>query len=610
MGKPLLKTPDIATLRKVVPELFALDADACSGLDDWRRELAALLESFSSAARQRLAEAKPGQAVRAGCCAEILGTMFDPVSERRAGFSVVLALKDLVCGVEREDLTPAFFAELIHLFSGALGREGEYPAVIDGDHGATTLAGREAAIRRSRQLDELIERVAAFDSRYGNGLDPDSVERRRRRRRRIQEFFGATEEQWNDWRWQEEHVIQDIDTLRELVDLYPAEAAAVARARQHRLPFGVTPHYLSLMDEIEPAEKGNRRRDAIIRAQVLPPTEYVARVVAAQARTDYHVDLDFMREKDTSPIDLITRRYPAICIFKPFNTCPQICVYCQRNWEIADAMATDALASEEKIAAAINWIAEHPAIREVLITGGDPLALDDETLEGIVGRVAAIPTVERIRIGTRTLVTMPMRITERLAAFLGSLRRPGELEVAVVTHIEHTYELTPEVVAAVDRLRRQGIGVYNQLVFTFFVSRRFEVAKLRRTLRRIGIDSYYSFNTKGKEETAAYRVPIARLLQEQTEEARLAPGIERTDEAVFNVPGQGKTYIRSTRQRRVIGLAPNGSRIYEFLPWEEGIVRVAPPPYIARDVPVYDYLMRLEAIGEKVEDYASIWYYY
>jgi lysine 2,3-aminomutase len=610
MGKPLLKTPDIATLRKVVPELFALDADACSGLDDWRRELVALLESFSSAARQRLAEAKPGQAVRAGCCAEILGTMFDPVSERRAGFSVVQALKDLVCGVEREDLTPAFFAELIHLFSGALGREGEYPAVIDGDHGATTLAGREAAIRRSRQLDELIERVAAFDSRYGNGLDPDSVERRRRRRRRIQEFFGATEEQWNDWRWQEEHVIQDIDTLRELVDLYPAEAAAVARARQHRLPFGVTPHYLSLMDEIEPEEKGNSRRDAIIRAQVLPPTEYVDRVVATQARTDYHVDLDFMREKDTSPIDLITRRYPAICIFKPFNTCPQICVYCQRNWEIADAMATDALASEEKIAAAINWIAEHPAIREVLITGGDPLALDDETLEGIVGRVAAIPTVERIRIGTRTLVTMPMRITERLAAFLGSLRRPGELEVVVVTHIEHTYELTPEVVAAVDRLRRQGIGVYNQLVFTFFVSRRFEVAKLRRTLRRIGIDSYYSFNTKGKEETAAYRVPIARLLQEQTEEARLAPGIERTDEAVFNVPGQGKTYIRSTRQRRVIGLAPNGSRIYEFLPWEEGIVRVAPPPYIARDVPVYDYLMRLEAIGEKVEDYASIWYYY
>ena len=606
----MTKTCDISALRQVAPELFGLNVGEDVSLESWRRKLVALLETLSDQAQKGLSASNPGPAARAGLCTAILKTMFDPVAERQAGFSLVQALKDLVGGGERRDLKPAFFAELIHLFGGAWGREGEYPAIIDGDHGATLLEGRQAAIRRSRQLDELIERVQAFDSRYGNGLDPDSIERRLRRRRRIREFFDATEEQWHDWRWQEEHVIQDIDTLRELVDLYPEEVAAVTRARQHRLPFGVTPHYLSLMDEIEPGERSRNRRDAIIRAQVLPPTEYVDRVVETQARTDYHVDLDFMREKDTSPIDLITRRYPAICIFKPFNTCPQICVYCQRNWEIADAMADGALASEARIEAAINWITEHPAIREVLITGGDPLALDDETLERIVGRVAAIPTVERIRIGTRTLVTMPMRITERLAAFLGSLRRPGELEVAVVTHIEHTYELTPEVVTAVDRLRCQGIGVYNQLVFTFFVSRRFEVAKLRRTLRRIGVDSYYTFNTKGKEETAAYRVPIARLLQEQTEEARLAPGIERTDEAVFNVPGQGKTYIRSTRNRRVIGLAPDGSRIYEFLPWEEGIVRVAPPPYVARDVPVYDYLLRLEAIGEKVDDYASIWYYY
>jgi lysine 2,3-aminomutase len=352
------------------------------------------------------------------------------------------------------------------------------------------------------------------------------------------------------------------------------------------------------------------RRDAAIRAQVLPSPEYVEQVVESRLKSGDFSGLDFMLEEDTSPIDLITRRYPAICIFKPFNTCPQICVYCQRNWEIEDAMAADALASPDKIEAAVQWIAEHPAIREVLITGGDPLAMDDESFEQIVGLVAAIPTVERIRIGTRTLVTMPMRITERLASFLGSLRLPGQREVVVVTHIEHPYELTPEVVAAVDRLRRQGIGVYNQLVYTFFVSRRFEAAFLRRRLRQIGVDSYYSFNTKGKEETAGYRVPIARLLQEQTEEARLSPGIERTDEAVFNVPGQGKSYIRSTRQRYMIGLAADGSRIYEFFPWEDGIVRVAPASYVAWDVPILGYLERLKAIGEKIEDYQSIWYYY
>ena len=99
-------------------------------------------------------------------------------------------------------------------------------------------------------------------------------------------------------------------------------------------------------------------------------------------------------------------------------------------------------------------------------------------------------------------------------------------------------------------------------------------------------------------------------MQEQTEEARLSPGIERTDEAVFNVPGQGKSYIRSTRQRNMIGLAADGSRIYEFFPWEDGIVRVAPASYVAWDVPILGYLERLKVIGEKIEDYQSIWYYY
>lgn len=137
-------------------------------------------------------------------------------------------------------------------------------------------------------------------------------------------------------------------------------------------------------------------------------------------------------------------------------------------------------------------------------------------------------------------------------------------------------------------------------------------ASLRRRLRLLGVDPYYSFNTKGKEETIDYRVPVARLLQEQTEEARVSPGIERTNEAVFNVPGQGKSYMRSTRQRHLIGLiglTGDGSRIYEFYPWKDDIVKIAPTPYIYKDVPILDYLKRLVAIGEKMEDYQTIWSY-
>ncbi|WP_054694663.1 hypothetical protein [Desulfosarcina cetonica] len=179
----------------------------------------------------------------------------------------------------------------------------------------------------------------------------------------------------------------------------------------------------------------------------------------------------------------------------------------------------------------------------------------------------------------------------------------------MVTHAQHSYEITPDTAAAVDRLRKRGIPVYNQLVYTFFASRRFEAAFLRRILTRIGIDPYYTFNTKGKEETLDYRVPIARLLQEQKEEARLLPGLSRTDEAVYNVPGLGKNYLRATVHRDLISILPDGSRLYEFHPWEKNISRTA-KTHISEDVPILDYLQRLAAIGESVHDYGTIWYYY
>jgi len=266
------------------------------------------------------------------------------------------------------------------------------------------------------------------------------------------------------------------------------------------------------------------------------------------------------------------------------------------------------MASRDKIRKAIEWIGDHPAIHDVLITGGDPLAMSDRKLFWILNEVAKVPSVERIRIGTRTLVTMPMRITKELADFLGRLRKPFKLEVSVVTHVEHPYEVTPQMAKAVERLRRRMINVYNQNVYTFYVSRRFEAAYLRRLLKRIGIDPYYTFNTKGKNETRNYRVPIARLMQEQKEEARLLPGLSRTDEPVYNIPGLGKSYLRALQHRDLISVLPDGTRIYEFHPWEKNIRRQK--SYVGEDVPILDYLKRLEDIGEDVKQYETIWYYY
>jgi len=161
---------------------------------------------------------------------------------------------------------------------------------------------------------------------------------------------------------------------------------------------------------------------------------------------------------------------------------------------------------------------------------------------------------------------------------------------------------------AVQRFRRCGIEVYNQLVYTTYNSRKFEAAALRLKLRLIGVTPYYTFNTKGKEETGDYRVPIPRLLQEQKEEARLLPGTVRTDEIVFNVPGLGKNYLRAMQHHDLISILPNGRRMYEFHPWEKKLCLA--DTYIYTDVSIYDYLKKLKSFGEDISQYKTIWYYY
>ncbi len=532
-------------------------------------------------------------------CARVWRGILLNSSAEAAGFSTAQALFDIAQERPRPDLLPGFFAELTHL---VLGLEGKVdPLQSESVHIAPSLSDRELALQRSEELDGLWAGVSAQMDRYEDGLSKEARRRRTKRRKKIQAALGATREQFADWQWQTAHIARNDEDLERMVPLSPREREAVHRATQGRLPFGVTPYYASLFDE-KPAGD----RDRALRAQVIPPPEYVDEMLAN--RDNRGCAFDFMLEHKTSPIDLITRRYPAIAILKPYNTCPQICVYCQRNWEIDEVMAPDALAGREELDAAIRFIEQHPALREILVTGGDPFCLPYDELFEILNRLAMIPHVDLIRIGTRTPVTLPMRITRKLARALGKLRIPGHREVCVVTHVEHPYEITPELVAAVNRLKRQGISVYNQLVYSFFVSRRFEACSLRMLLRRAGIDPYYTFMTKGKEETNAYRVPMARLLQEYKEEARLLPGSRRTDEPVYNVPGLGKNYLRAFQHRDLLAIMPDGARAYNFHPWEKGIINRE--SYVGYDIPILDYLSRLESIGEDAGNYESIWYYY
>ena len=493
---------------------------------------------------------------------------------------------------------PGFLAEFEHLIRGVMCKTGIYrekpPAFA-------RHTGRKAAVLRSSDLSRMARISSRYLNRYECGLDGNAIRRRSRNKYRILDYFNATELEWEKHTWHLNHIIRDAETLGDLIKLSPDEQEAVKLARKSRIPFGITPYYLTLLDH-EPAGL----RDRAVRAQVIPSLNYVRRMADHKARAD--CSMDFMLEHETSPIEGITRRYPNIVILKPVITCPQICVYCQRNWEIEDVYSTQAALSQAKLDKALDWIKRTPEISEVLITGGDPLLLSNRKLEAIVSRVAANPNVLRIRIGTRTPVTLPQRITESLVRGISRFHIPGKREIIIMTHFEHPYEITPQAMEAVQKFRRVGMEIYNQLVYTHFVSRKFEAALLRQKLRLIGVTPYYTFNTKGKEETNDYRVPIARLMQEQNEEARLMPGTVRTDEIVFNVPGLGKNYLKASQHHDVISILPDGRRIYEFHPWEKKLALAN--TYCYQDIAIHDYLERLRAEGEDLADYKTIWYYY
>jgi len=437
--------------------------------------------------------------------------------------------------------------------------------------------------------------------RYPTGLDASTVERRCENRKRILASIGGDESDWADHMWQRRNTIRRSEQLEGLIDLTEDERSAIDLAIKEHIPFGITPYYVSLMDK-EPL----RLRDHAVRAQVIPDLHYL-RTVLSRTIIDKS-ELDFMKEGETSPIGLVTRRYPMIAIMKPYNSCAQICVYCQRNWEIREVDVDGPVIDDKAVDAAIEWFSEHPFVSEILLTGGDPAMLSDEKIRYILKRLSELDHITRIRIGTRVPVVLPMRFTGGLMDCLTEAHDPPNREVCVVTHVEHPYEVTPECVGAVQAVRKKGMSVYNQQVFTFENSRRFETALLRDLLKRSGVDPYYTFNTKGKEETEWFRVPIARILQERKEEARLLPGLTRTDEPVFNIPALGKNHLRAWQHHDMIMVTPEGERVYEFHPWEKNIVKA--PTYVHRDVPIMNYLDRLEAAGEDKGDYWSIWYYF
>ena len=596
----------IQTLWEANPEIYSLLKNA-SNLDEARNACYTYLDKAERKVFELDNDLHILEKATVRECVRVFKSIIGPINEYRTGFSALDVLWKLANEKQSEisiNVSKGFLIEFIHLFKGVLGKSNIYiedSEVKKGIPDFLKKSGREAAFERMEILDELGSKVQKYFKKYPSGLEEDVIAWRADNKERILKYLKANESDWEDYRWHLRNVIRTSKPLVDLLDIGAEQKNTIDKAIANRVAFGITPYYLSLMDSDHSAGY-----DHAIRAQVIPPKDYVDKMSAH--RTDRDITFDFMGELDTSPIDLVTRRYPLISIIKPFNTCAQICVYCQRNWEIEEVLEPKALASKETIDKALAWFDKHKSVGDVLITGGDPLVMKDSQLQRILENLAAKKHVYRIRLGTRTPVVLPMRWTDELIKMISSYHQPPHLEIAVVTHFEHSYEITPQAMEAVQKIRKAGIGVYNQEVYTIENSRRFETAKLRRDLKAIGVDPYYTFNMKGKEETSRYMVPIARILQERKEEARLLPGLDRTDEPVFNVPRLGKNHLRSWQDHRLVMILPDGARVYEFHPWEKNITAV--PPYNYVDVPIYNYLEKLTERGEDIRDYRTIWYYY
>jgi lysine 2,3-aminomutase len=588
----------------VAPDIYLLLRESNS-LNASRQKIMDFLHATEMSFRNDFYELSSAEFILFRHALQVLKSIFSKHHERIANTSP-LELLWKAARTGDSEVEDDFIDEFEHLFRAIKGNTRVYPShLMEGSVSPDfeKYKGREAAQRRSDYLDELGQVADHYLKKYPDGLNKEIIEKRINNKKRILQAFGAQEEDWNDYKWHFRSAIRDIkglEKLKQVIKITESQERSMILAIKNRIPFGITPHYLHLMDE----EPGSH--DYAIRKQVFPSLDYTQAMVSH--KNDRSITFDFMREHDTSPCENITRRYPKVAILKPVDTCPQICVYCQRNWEIRSPFNEDVKIHKKNINRTVKWIARHPQIMDLLVTGGDPLIMSNRLIDELLSQLADISHLKSIRIASRALVTVPQRIDEELLEILSKYNEPGRRTIYFVTHFEHPYELCPEGVEVIRLLREKGLMIYNQQVFTFANSRRFESVALRIALKNVGIDPYYMFNMKGKSELEDYAVPVARILQETREEARILPGIFRTDEPVFNVPFLGKNHMRAWQDHELISIRPDGKRVYAFHPWEKNIRNV--DSYIYTDVSIRSYLEKLKDRGEDTEEYRSIWYYY
>ncbi len=333
---------------------------------------------------------------------------------------------------------------------------------------------REISLKRAETLKSRIEDYTEARKTIPTGLKHETVIKARKAH--IMKRLNATGEDWDNYKWQLKHRVDNVDTLKDIIHLEEDEIEAIQKiSKLYR--WSISPYYLSLIDP----------------SDMFDPIKLLS-VPNKLELADKDAPLDPMNEEFTNPAGTITRRYPDRLIINVINECAMYCRHCQRRRNIGHE---DEMAPRKEIEASIQYIKDTPEIRDVLVTGGDPLTLSDKQLDWILSELHAIEHVEMIRIGSRTLVTMPQRITDSLVNILKKYP-----PIYINTHFNHPMEITQEAKQAAEKLANAGIPLGNQAVLLNGINNdKFVMRVLNHEMLKIRVRPYYIFHAKTVQGT-------------------------------------------------------------------------------------------------------------
>jgi lysine 2,3-aminomutase len=306
---------------------------------------------------------------------------------------------------------------------------------------------------------------------------------------RRRHFPDTSTREWNDWRWQSRHRVRTLAQLEKMLSLSEDEREALVQGGT-MLPVGITPYYMSLLDADDPWQP--------LRRTVVPTlNEFV--------RTEGEAD-DPLGEDSHSPVPGLVHRYPDRVLLLPLDFCSTYCRYCTRSRVVGHG---ELMPQESRLMAAFDYLRRTPEIRDVLISGGDALALGEDRLEWILRHLRAIPNIEFIRIGTKMPAVLPQRITRDLCRVL---RRYHPVWMSL--HFIHPDECTPEAAQACARLADAGIPLGSQTVLLKGVNDDVDtIRQLMHKLLLMRVRPYYLYQCDPISGSSHFRTPVAKGLE-------------------------------------------------------------------------------------------------